>query len=137
MSEDRIHGRNQRGEVKRLNDVGGGTAFEADGSFPFLSTGGQQYHRNCCRCRVRFEVLEHSDAPLALKPTPPVVKPAPAPAAGADQRRTRETRQQNSRPERPPRRRQTAASRYHEVLPRWMREGQQNGGRNGDKRRKR
>ena len=84
--------------------------------------------------RLIFQV---EAAPPAPKPTAPVVKPAPAPAAGADQRRTRETRQQNSRPERPPRRRQTAASRYHEVLPRWMREGQQNGGRNGDKRRKR
>jgi hypothetical protein len=39
-------------------------------------------------------------------------------------------------PPRPPRR-QTAAERYHEVLPRWMREGQPPGRREGSKRRAR
>ncbi len=80
--------------------------------------------------RLTFQV---EAAPPMPKPAPAVTKPAPTPAAGADQQRTRKTHQQNS----PPRRRQTAASRYHEVLPRWMREGQQVGGRSGDKRRKR
>jgi len=35
----------------------------------------------------------------------------------------------------PPRRRQTAAERYHEVLPHWMRAGQPPGRREGSKRR--
>ncbi len=39
-------------------------------------------------------------------------------------------------PPRPPRR-QTAAERYHEVLPRWMREGQPPGRREGSNRRAR
>ena len=38
---------------------------------------------------------------------------------------------------RPPRRRETATERYHKVLPRWMREGDQGGRRSGSKRRAR
>ena len=64
----------------------------------------------------------------------PVVRPAP-PAAGADQRRTGVARQHDTPPQRPPRRRESSAERYHKVLPRWMREGQQPGRREGSKRR--
>jgi hypothetical protein len=39
------------------------------------------------------------------------------------------------RPSRPPGRRQTATERYHTMLPRWMREGQHPGRRDGRKRR--
>jgi hypothetical protein len=37
------------------------------------------------------------------------------------------TNRRSQRPPRPPRRRQTAAERYRDVLPRWMREGQPGG----------
>jgi hypothetical protein len=57
-----------------------------------------------------------------------VVAPALAPVA--DQRRD-----EVARPALTPRRRQTAAERYHEVLPRWMREGGQGGRRPRSKRR--
>ena len=40
------------------------------------------------------------------------------------------------RPPRPPRRRQTAAERYHDVLPRWMRQGQPGGRRNSTAKRR-
>ena len=71
-----------------------------------------------------------------VEAAPPLARPTPPPAAGANQRRGGPARR-DGEPPRPPRRRQTATERYHEVLPRWMREGQQVGGRSGDKRRKR
>jgi hypothetical protein len=40
------------------------------------------------------------------------------------------------RPPRPPRRRQTAAERYHDVLPRWMRAGQHGSRPNGTAKRR-
>jgi hypothetical protein len=40
------------------------------------------------------------------------------------------------RPPRPPRRRQTAAERYHDLLPRWMREGQPGSRPNGTAKRR-
>jgi len=40
------------------------------------------------------------------------------------------------RPPRPPRRRQTAAERYHDMLPRWMRAGQQGSRPNGTAKRR-
>ncbi|MFL5804993.1 MAG: hypothetical protein ACJ8CR_25030 [Roseiflexaceae bacterium] len=61
----------------------------------------------------------------------PAVAPAPAPAA--DQRRD-EVARRDPTPRRSPRRRQTATERYHEVLPRWMREGQPPGRRGRSKR---
>src|SRR6266542_3070297 len=54
---------------------------------------------------------------------PPLARPAPTPATGAEQRSGGAARRDGASP-RPSRRRQTAAERYHEVLPRWMREGQ-------------
>jgi hypothetical protein len=67
---------------------------------------------------------------------PPLARPVPTPAVGADQRRTGAARR-NPAPPRPPRRRQTAAERYHTMLPRWMREGQPPSRRVGSKRRTR
>ena len=49
------------------------------------------------------------------KAAPPLARPVPTLAAGAARRAPA--------PPRPPRRRQTAAERYHTMLPRWMREG--------------
>jgi hypothetical protein len=66
---------------------------------------------------------------------PPLARPAPTPATGAEQRRAGEARSRDTTPPRPPRRRQTAAERYHEVLPRWMRAGQPPGRRGDSKRR--
>jgi hypothetical protein len=57
---------------------------------------------------------------------PSLARPAPRPAAGADQR-TGGAARRDPVPPRPPRRRPTAAERYHEVLPRWMRSGVQPG----------
>jgi hypothetical protein len=67
---------------------------------------------------------------------PPLAKPAATPAAGAGQRHDGAARRDGA-PPRPPRRRQSAAARYHEVLPRWMREGNQPGRQDGSKRRSR
>ncbi len=67
---------------------------------------------------------------------PPLARPAPTPATGAEQRSGGAARRDGASP-RPSRRRQTAAERYHEVLPRWMREGQPPGRRDGRKRRTR
>jgi hypothetical protein len=67
---------------------------------------------------------------------PPLARPVPTPAAGADQGRTGVTRR-NPAPPRLPRRRQTPTERYQEMLPRWMRDGQQGGRRTGSKRRTR
>jgi len=64
-----------------------------------------------------------------------VARPAPPPAAGANQWNGGAARR-DPVPPRPPRR-QTAAERYHEVLPRWMREGQPPGRREGSNRRAR
>ena len=64
-----------------------------------------------------------------------VARPAPPPAAGANQWSGGAARR-DPVPPRPPRR-QTAAERYHEVLPRWMREGQPPGRREGSNRRAR
>jgi hypothetical protein len=61
----------------------------------------------------------------------PVVAPALAPAA--DQRRDAVARRAPAL-RRPLRRRQTAAERYREVLPRWMRAGGQGSRRAGSKR---
>jgi len=63
---------------------------------------------------------------------PTMVAPAPAPAA--DQRRDEAARREPT-PRRSPRQRGSSAERYHEVLPRWMREGGQ-GGRRGDSKRR-
>lgn len=68
-----------------------------------------------------------------VEAAPPLARPTPPPAAGADQRRGGLARR-DGKPPRPPRR-QTATERYHEVLPRWMREGQQIGRHDGRKRR--
>jgi hypothetical protein len=68
---------------------------------------------------------------------PAVATPALPSLAGADRRRTDVNRQRNTTSPRPPRRRQTAAERYHEVLPRWMREERQSGRRNRSKQRTR
>jgi hypothetical protein len=71
-------------------------------------------------------------APAVASPTPPLepVRVAPV-AAQRDEATIREPA-----PPRPPRRRPTAAERYHEVLPRWMREGQAPGRRGESKRRR-
>jgi hypothetical protein len=66
----------------------------------------------------------------------PLARPVPMPAVGADQQRPEEPRRDGA-PPRPPRRRQTPAERYQELLPRWMRDGQQGGRRAGSKRRTR
>ena len=71
-----------------------------------------------------------------VEAAPPLARPTPPPAAGANQRRGGPARR-DGEPPRPPRRRQTATERYHEVLPRWMREGQQIGRHDGRKRRTR
>jgi hypothetical protein len=67
---------------------------------------------------------------------PPVVKSALTPVAEGNQQRPTVPRR-GPVPSRPPRRRQTATERYHEVLPRWMRDGQQPGRRVVNKRRRR
>jgi len=66
---------------------------------------------------------------------PPQARPARPAAADADQRRGGAARRDGA-PPRPPRR-QAAAERYHEVLPWWMRAGQQPSRRDGSKRRAR
>jgi len=73
----------------------------------------------------------HVAAAPEISATPPQEPLAAAPvvAPAADVR--------PPRPPRPPRRRQTAAERYHDVLPRWMREGPPSDRRGGDKRRTR
>jgi hypothetical protein len=55
----------------------------------------------------------------AIGPTPPQEPIAATPVAAPYQRPLR--------PPRPPRQRQSAAERYHDLLPRWMRTGQQEG----------
>jgi hypothetical protein len=67
---------------------------------------------------------------------PPLARPIPTPPAGTNRRRTGAPRR-NPAPSRPLRRGQTAAERYQEVLPRWMREGQQSDRQAGSKRRTR
>jgi hypothetical protein len=66
----------------------------------------------------------------AISTTPPreIVAATPVGAPTADSR--------PPRPPRPPRRRQTAAERYHDVLPRWMRAGQQESRPNGTAKRR-
>jgi hypothetical protein len=67
-------------------------------------------------------LIFHVDAAPALVETAPAEEPVAAPLVGAVSRR-------------PSRRRPRAAERYSDVLPRWMREGEQSGPR--DKRRPR
>jgi hypothetical protein len=62
---------------------------------------------------------------LSLTPPREIVAATSLTAPTADSRRPR-----------PPRRRQTATERYHDVLPRWMRAGQQGGRRNGTAKRR-
>ena len=66
----------------------------------------------------------------AISATPPreIVAATPVGAPTTDSR--------PPRPPRPPRRRQTAAERYHDVLPRWMRAGQQESRPNGTAKRR-
>jgi len=66
----------------------------------------------------------------------PLTRPAPRPAAGAEQRRGDAVRR-DAAPPRPPRRHQTVVERYQQMLPRWMREGQPPGRRTDSKRRAR
>jgi hypothetical protein len=61
---------------------------------------------------------------------PAVVRPILTPAADVDQPRDGTARRDQA-PARPPRRRQTSAERYHEMLPRWMRTGDTAGMRSG------
>ena len=72
----------------------------------------------------------HVTAAPAISATPSqkIVAAAPVTTSVADQRL--------QRPPRPPRRRQTAVERYHDVLPRWMRAGQQGGRQNGTAKRR-
>ncbi len=72
----------------------------------------------------------HVAAAPAISATPPreIVAATPLAAPTADSR--------PPRPPRPPRRRQTAAERYHDVLPRWMRAGQQGSRPNGTAKRR-
>jgi hypothetical protein len=72
----------------------------------------------------------HVTAAPAISATPSqeIVAVAPVTTPVADQRL--------QRPPRPPRRRQTAVERYHDVLPRWMRAGQQGGRQNGTPKRR-
>jgi hypothetical protein len=65
-----------------------------------------------------------------IRPPPPhaPVEAAPVTAPVTDGRL--------QRPPRPPRRRQTATERYHDVLPRWMRAGQQGSRPNGTAKRR-
>lgn len=65
---------------------------------------------------------------ISAAPSQEIVVAAPATTPDADQRL--------QRPPRPTRRRQTAAERYHDVLPRWMRAGQQGGRLNGTSKRR-
>jgi hypothetical protein len=67
---------------------------------------------------------------------PSIAKAAPMPVFGAEQQRDGTPRRDDV-PPRPPRRRQTATERYHEVLPRWMRTGQSLVRRGGSKQRHR
>ena len=68
-------------------------------------------------------------APEICPPQPlPSIQAAPVTAPVTDGRL--------QRPPRPPRRRQTAAERYHDVLPRWMRAGQQGSRPNGTAKRR-
>jgi hypothetical protein len=68
-------------------------------------------------------------APEICPPQPlPSIQAAPVTAPVTDGRL--------QRPPRPPRRRQTAAERYHDVLPRWMRDGQQGSRPNGTAKRR-
>lgn len=73
-------------------------------------------------------------APVVASPTPPVGAPlVGAHSVGAAQRD--DSARRKPAPSRLPRRRPTAAERYHEVLPRWMREGQPPRRRGDSKRR--
>jgi hypothetical protein len=67
---------------------------------------------------------------------PALVLPAP-PVAASAQRRDNVAGPRDIPPPRPRRRRESAAERYHAVLPRWMREGQPLGRRAERKRRTR
>ncbi len=68
-------------------------------------------------------------APEIHPPQPlPSIQAAPVTAPVTDGRL--------QRPPRPPRRRQTAAERYHDMLPRWMRAGQQGSRPNGTAKRR-
>jgi hypothetical protein len=64
---------------------------------------------------------------------PAEIRPAQTTAADVDLRRDRVARRSQALP-RSPHRRQTAAERYHEVLPRWMRTGDTAGVRPGRRR---
>jgi hypothetical protein len=85
---------------------------------------------------LRFRPGPDAALIFRVEVAPPVARPVPTPAAGADQPRAVAPRRPPA-PPRPPRRRQTAAERYHTMLPRWMREGQPPSRRVGSKRRTR
>jgi len=68
---------------------------------------------------------------------PALVQPAPPPVAVSTQQRDNVAGPRDMPPPRPARRHQSAAERYHAVLPRWMREGQPPGRRAERKRRTR
>jgi hypothetical protein len=72
----------------------------------------------------------HVTPALAISAPPPheIVAATPLAAPTVDSR--------PPRPPRPSRRRQTAAERYHDVLPRWMRAGQQGSRPNGTAKRR-
>jgi hypothetical protein len=67
---------------------------------------------------------------------PPKARPVPLPTAPSAQLPDGAASQRELT-RRPSRRRETPTERYHKVLPRWMREGDQGGRRNGSKRRAR
>jgi len=84
---------------------------------------------------LRFRPSPDAALIFRVEVAPPVARPVPMPAVGADQQRPEAARRDP--PPRPPRRRQTAAERYQEVLPRWMCDGQPPSRRVGSKRRTR
>jgi len=101
-----------------------------------LTVGDAKDYRACRRGLVlRFRsgpgpLTFHVAAAPAISAPPPreIVAATPLAAPRADSR--------PPRPPRPPRRRQTATERYHNVLPRWMRAGQQGSRPNGTAKRR-
>jgi hypothetical protein len=85
---------------------------------------------------LRFRPGPNPALIFRVEAAPPAVATPMLPSAvEADRRRSDVNRQHNTTSPRSPRRRQTAAERYHELLPRWMRVENQPSRLNRSKRR--
>jgi hypothetical protein len=96
----------------------------------------QRLHAAARRCGLALR-FRSGPGPLTFHVTPaPAISAPPHEIVAATTLAAPTGHSRPPRPPRPPHRRQTAAERYHDLLPRWMRAGQQGGRQNGTAKRR-